>query len=265
MNRSEVAKTTIVAVLGCLVLALFIAACARKKPRSEGVQTYTYRVVRELPHDRQAFTQGFAFAGGFFYESTGLYGKSSLRRLDARTGALLAVIPLDARYFGEGLAVLSNRLIQLTWREHTGLVYEVESLKQIRSFTYEVEGWGLTTDGQRLILSDGSATLRLLDPETFRETSRVAVRDRRGPVSGLNELEYVNGLVFANVWPTEQIAMIDLESGTIRGWIDLHGLAERMEGPLDVANGIAFDPAEKRLYVTGKFWPRIFEIVLHSR
>ncbi|MCX7591947.1 MAG: glutaminyl-peptide cyclotransferase, partial [Kiritimatiellae bacterium] len=190
----------ILALFRGFFLAMVAVSCRQRGSSGEAPAIYTCRVVREIPHDGQAFTQGLAFENGRFYESTGLYGKSGLRVLDAETGALLGQKPLEPGYFGEGLTLFNNFLVQLTWREKTGFVYDAKTLDLLLTFSYEGEGWGLTFDGVRLIMSDGTSTLRFLDPQTFRETGCVVVRDGDAPVAGLNELEYVKGLVYANVW-----------------------------------------------------------------
>ena len=227
--------------------------------------TYGYTVVRTYPHDREAFTQGLAFDDqGALYESTGQRGESSLRRVELSSGAVLQRHDLPAALFGEGVAVFGDRIIQLTWQAGRAFVYDKTSFDLLREFTYRTEGWGLTHDGRRLIMSDGTATLYFLHPDTFAETARLTVRDHRGPVIRLNELEYVRGEIFANVWQTDRIARIDPRTGHVTGWIDLTGLlppSDRRQ-PVDVLNGIAYDPRTDRLFVTGKWWPKLFEITL---
>lgn len=230
---------------------------------------YTYRVVNRFPHDPNAFTQGLVFHEGVLYESTGLNGQSSLRRVSLETGEVLARRDIDARYFAEGLALWRDSLIQLTWQAGTAFVYDRSSLEPTGTLSYTGEGWGLASDGQKLILSDGGpdGELRFLDPETFAETGRLVVRDRGAPVNFLNELEVVGDEIFANVWQTERIARISPETGDVTGWIDLTGLlpaAERSH-PDAVLNGIAWDAANDRLFVTGKLWPTLFEIRLERR
>lgn len=226
------------------------------------VPTYTYRVVKTYPHDRRAFTQGLVYIDGALYEGTGLYEQSSLRRVDLQTGAVQQQRDLDPKYFGEGIAVVGDRIMQLTWQSNVGFVYNRGSFEPIGQWNYQGEGWGLTYDGARLIMSDGTATLRFLDPQTLQETGRIEVADANGPVTRLNELEYVNGEVWANVWQTDRIARIDPQSGRVVGWIDLAGLlnAEDRVEPVDVLNGIAYDMESRRVFVTGKLWPKLFEI-----
>lgn len=229
--------------------------------------TYTYRVVRSYPHDPGAFTQGLIYVDGLLYEGTGLPGRSSLRRVELESGEVLQSIPLDERYFGEGIAILGSRLYQLTWQEGVGFIYDWPSLERVGEWTYEGEGWGLTDNGTHLIMSDGTPTLRYLDPESMQVVRQVEVHAGFGLVAQLNELEYVRGEVYANLWKTDHVARIDPESGIVLGWIDLSGLlteAERAQG-VDVLNGIAYDAQGDRLFVTGKLWPRLFEIELERR
>lgn len=223
-----------------------------------------YRVVATYPHDRRAYTQGLVYAGGALYESTGLYGRSSLRRVDMASGRVEIIRPLADRYFAEGLTAFDDRLIQLTWRSGTGFVYRRDDLRLIAEFRYATEGWGLTHDGQHLIMSDGSATLYFLDAERFTEVRRVDVHDGRGPVRYLNELEYIGGSIFANVWESARILRIDPQSGRVTGIVDLSLLVERMrrEPSAGVLNGIAYIPGSGRLLVTGKQWPALFAIEL---
>ena len=225
---------------------------------------YTYRIVNVYPHDTRAFTQGLVYADGFLYEGTGMNGESSLRKLDFQSGTPLAYHELDRQYFGEGVTVFEDRIIQLTWKSGMGFAYDRYSFALIEEFFYPTEGWGLTHDGQRLIMSDGTEVLHFLDPYSFSETGHVVVMENGKPLSNLNELEYVVDEIFANVWPTDDIVRIDPASGTVLGRIHLQGLL----GPgdthpkIDVLNGIAYDATLKRLFVTGKRWPKLFEIQL---
>lgn len=223
---------------------------------------YGYEIVNVYPHDVRAFSQGLVFADGFLYEGTGQYGQSSLRQVDLESGKVLKYVPLPREIFGEGIAISGSQIIQLTWQNRVGLVYDKESLKPQSTFRYKGEGWGLTTDGQRLVMSDGSATLRFLDPKTFRVVDTVTVHSRGAPVDRLNELEYVEGEIYANVWGSDRIARISPRTGEVLGWIDLTGLLTPAErGNIDaVLNGIAYDAQAKRLFVTGKLWPKLFEI-----
>lgn len=225
----------------------------------------TFTVVASYPHDAQAFTQGLVYEGeGVLIEGTGLNNRSSLRRVKLETGEVVQQHDLAAEYFGEGVAVLGERIYQLTWQSQLGFVYDRASFALQRTFAYPTEGWGLTHDGQRLILSDGTDVLYFLDPEQLVETGRVLVTAGEEAVFELNELEYINGFVYANVWTTDQIAKIDPASGRVVAWIDLTGLlpAEARAQGADVLNGIAYDAAGDRLFVTGKLWPQLFEIDL---
>ena len=224
---------------------------------------YGYRVLQTYPHDPDAFTQGLVWDEGVVYEGTGLNGRSSLRRVDLETGEVLQMISLDDLYFGEGITVFGDRIIQLTWRSRVGFVYDKESLEQLNAFGYEHEGWGITHDGERLIVSDGTPILYFWDPDTLTEIGRVQVRDGAQPVARLNELEYVNGEIWANVWLTPRIARIDPATGLVTGWIDLTGLPrpEEITQPIDVLNGIMVGD-NGRIFITGKLWPTLYEIEL---
>jgi len=243
-------------------------APARPQTAVKPVALYGYAVVRSYPHDPSAFTQGLVFLDGVLYEGTGMNGQSGIRKVRLDTGEVLQSRPLDAKHFGEGIVVWKNEIVQLTWRSGMGFVYDRETFEPRRSFSYAGEGWGLTHDGTRIIMSDGSetGTLRFLDPQTLRETGKLIVRDGSGPVKNLNELEFVKGEIYANVWQTERIARISPRTGQVIGWIDLTGLLDRREAPgADVLNGIAYDAKRDRLFVTGKWWPRIYEIQLVAR
>jgi glutamine cyclotransferase len=238
------------------------------EPISRTVQSaiprYDYRVVNTYPHDPGAFTEGLQYVDGALYEGTGRNGASDLRRVALETGEVQQRCTLPDSYFGEGVTVLGDKIYQLTWQNHVGFVYDKTSFTLQRSFTYASEGWGLTHDGRRLIMSDGTATIHFLDPATLGETSHIDVYDDHGLVVRLNELEYVHGEIYANVWQTDRIARIDPRSGEVLGWIDLGGLLseEDRRQPVDVLNGIAYDAAHDRLFVTGKLWPKVFEIEL---
>lgn len=224
---------------------------------------YTYTVRSVFPHDPEAFTQGLVFHEGRLYESTGLYGRSSVREVALETGEVLRIIRLPAAYFGEGLALHAGRLIQLTWREQAGFIYDLGRFERIGEFSYLGEGWGLTHDGRRFIMSDGTSRLRFLDLHTLRVTGVLQVRLGNRPVSRINELEYVEGRIFANIWQEDRVAVICPESGFVLAWIDFSGLLTPEERrTVDVLNGIAYDAASGRLFVTGKKWPRLFEVEL---
>lgn len=228
---------------------------------------YTFEIIHTFPHDPEAFTQGLVYENEALYEGTGLYGQSSLRRVDLESGAVLQRHDLPAQYFGEGITVFESRIIQLTWKSHTGFVYAKDSFDLIEQFSYPTEGWGLTHDGERLVMSDGTSTLYFLNPESFNEIGRLEVRERGVPVSELNELEYIAGEIYANVWRTDRIARISPGTGEVTGWIDLAGLLdpETAGAEAGVLNGIAYDAENDRLFVTGKRWPSLFEIRLIPR
>lgn len=221
-----------------------------------------YQVVHVYPHDRNAFTQGLEFRAGFLYEGTGQYGHSDLRRVKLETGQVVQQIRLPAEYFGEGITVINQQIIELTWRAQTGFVYEQNSFRRLRSFSYPGEGWGLANDGAQIYMSDGTPQIRVWDPVTLQEKRRFTVRDGAAPVTYLNELEWVRGELYANVWQTDRIVRISPTDGKVLGWVDLSGLldaADRTE-QVDVLNGIAYDVLGDRLFVTGKLWPKLFEI-----
>jgi glutamine cyclotransferase len=211
-----------------------------------------------------AFTEGLIFANGFLYESTGLEGRSSLRKTQLETGQVIQLFEMPVDLFGEGLTVFGDRLIQLTWKSQLGYVYDKATFQLLREFNYPTEGWGLAQDGKNLIMSDGTSTLYFLDPQTFERVRQVEVDGADGPVTQLNELEYVRGEIYANIWTTDRIARIDPKTGRVLGWIDLTGLlnARPSDPPVDVLNGIAYDAVGDRLFVTGKLWPKLFEIAL---
>lgn len=238
------------------------AADAPASPPAQ-LPRYTYEVVNTYPHDANAFTQGLVFDGETLYEGTGLNGRSSLREVDLESGSVLRQVDLPQQYFGEGITVWDDQIVQLTWQSGQGFVYDKESFELQGSFNYATEGWGITEDGRRLIMSDGTATLYFWNPENFQPVDEIDVYDLDGPVYRLNELEYVKGEILANVWQTDLIAQIDPVTGQVLGWIDLTGLlAPADRAGADVLNGIAYQEASDRLFVTGKLWPKLFEIRL---
>jgi len=248
-----------------LLTALVVSSCSSQPPSiSQPVLVYTYKIVNTYTHDRNAFTQGLVYDNGVLYESTGLYGNSSLRKVDLATGDVLQITKLPAEYFGEGITVYDDTIVQLTWQSHTGFVYNKDSFSLLHLFSYPTEGWGITYDSQRLIMSDGTSTLYFLNPKTLESIGSIEIRDGDRPVNMLNALEYVNGKVYANVWQTDRIAIIEPQDGRITGWIDLSGLlqTQNYNGYVDVLNGIAYDAQADRLFVTGKLWPFLFEIKL---
>jgi glutamine cyclotransferase len=247
-------------LIGLLLFAFLLTATGRGPL---AVRTDGYQTVHTYPHDPTAFTQGLVYIEGHLYESTGLNGRSSLRMEDLYTGRVLQKYDLPAEYFGEGLTDWGSNLIQLTWKAQTGFVYDRFSFSLLRSFHYPGEGWGLTHDKTQLIMSDGTSYLRFLDPNSFREVRRIHVTDETGhPIEELNELEYVRGEIYANVWQTDKIARISPRTGKLLGWIDFSGLIDKRElsGSDAVLNGIAYDSRGDRLFVTGKLWPKLFEI-----
>lgn len=216
-------------------------------------------VVRTFPHDPMAFTQGLEFSGDTLYESTGMVGRSWLRKVDLETGRVLEQANLAPPYFGEGITIVNGRIVQLTWQHQTGFVYKLPGFAFIKQFNYPGEGWGLTNDGKQIYMSDGTSQIRVLDPDTFKELKRISVTDAGTPVSALNELEWMDGVILANVWMTDRIARIDPATGRVTGWIDLSHLPRNRESA-DVLNGIAYDARDRRLIVTGKQWDHMYQI-----
>ena len=235
-------------------------------PKASAIPVFGYQIINVYPHNSAAFTQGLVYDEGVLYEGTGLYGRSSLRRVDLETGRVLEQTRLESNLFGEGVALWKDRIIQLTWQSGLGLVYGKANLTEIRNFSYQTEGWGITPYNKSLIMSDGTDILHILDPESFAETGQIKVTANGIPLKGLNELEYIKGLIYANVWPTNWIAIISPETGEVKGKINLQGILQEnytlLGYKVDVLNGIAYDEREDRLFVTGKLWPKLFEIKL---
>jgi glutaminyl-peptide cyclotransferase len=231
---------------------------------ADALPIYTYDVIKVRPHDRGAFTQGLVYLDGALLESTGLNGRSSLRKVDLETGKVLKSVDVPAEYFAEGLALLNGKLFQLTWQNEKCFVYDLQTFQKEKEFTYTGEGWGLTTDGHWLIMSDGTDQIRFLDPATFEEKRRITVMARGHMVNKLNELEFIKGEIYANIWTTDYVVRIDPATGKVVGVIDFSGLLapEDRDHTTDVLNGIAYDPAGDRLFVTGKCWPKLFEVRL---
>jgi glutaminyl-peptide cyclotransferase len=249
-----------------LLLAATVALSCRKQSSSptDHIPVFSYRIVRQIPHDPSFWTQGLVFDGGFLYEGTGEYGNSGIFKIAPSTGQVLQSRTLESDYFGEGITIFENRLIQLTWKSRVGFVYDKDTFALLKTFSYSTEGWGLTHNGRELILSDGTDTLSFLDPQTFAVTHQLKVTAAGRPVTQLNELEFVSGKILANLWQSDRIAQIDPETGAVLAWIDLAGLlgTTAADEPVDVLNGIAWNPATGRLLVTGKLWPTLFEIEL---
>jgi glutamine cyclotransferase len=259
--RALVAAALSVAIAGAWVVLSRTNAGASAQWSERSIPLYGYTLVKTYPHDRDAFTQGLQYLDGVLYEGTGLRGRSSIRRVDLETGKVLQRHDIPAQYFGEGITVWKAELFQLTWQSGVAFVYDRETFAPRRTFRYTGEGWGLTHDGTGLIMSDGTDALRFLDPATFAERRRVTVTAAGQPVRDLNELEFVKGEILANVWQTDTIARIEPKTGRVTGWIDLTGLlTPRERATTDVLNGIAYDAAGDRLFVTGKLWPKLFEI-----
>jgi len=261
-----------------LMLLTFLTAIALRAPileaqtasdsaGSSSVPVFGYQIIKTYPHDSAAFTQGLVYDQGMLYEGTGEFGQSNLRRVDLETGRVLKQTSLAGTLFGEGVVVWKDRLIQLTWRSGIGFVYDKENLTEVGDFRYQTEGWGITSDGRNLIMSDGTETLHFLDPETFAEQGQIKVEAAGVPVQGLNELEFVKREIYANVWPTNWIVIISPETGEVKGAVNLQGILQKVDGQLDgqrvdVPNGIAYDREGDRLFVTGKLWPKVFQIEL---
>jgi len=227
-------------------------------------EKYTYNVKKVYKHDVNAYTQGLFWHNGFLYEATGLKGESTVRKVKLETGEVLQSFAIPTDVFGEGIVLFDNKIVQLSWDSGRGFVYDFASFKQIDEFSYTGEGWGICTDGEKLFMTDGTPTIRILDPTTYSVTDRLEVYDNDGPVKLLNELEYINGEIFANIYQYEKIARIDPKTGKVLAYIDLDGILPMNDwtSNTDVLNGIAYDAATKRLFVTGKKWPKLFEIEL---
>jgi glutamine cyclotransferase len=232
------------------------------KPR-----TLDFKILNSWPHDRGAYTQGLVWEDGFLYEGTGQWNESSLRKTDIRSGEAVHIMNLPDDVFGEGITILNDRIFQLTYKSQVGFVYDKESFRRIQKVYYEnKEGWGLTHNGENLIMSDGSHRIYYMDPEYFSEIRQIEVYDDKGPVNRLNELEYIEGKIFANIYGEEEIVVIDPESGKVSGRINMQGILpqEDRHRRIDVFNGIAWNPDQRILYVTGKYWPRLFEVSLQD-
>jgi glutaminyl-peptide cyclotransferase len=259
--RSLVNFRRLALALAMIAFTPMMGACGPVAPKA--TPEFGYEVVHTYPHDPEAFTEGLFYLDGFLYESTGLEGRSSIRKVRLTTGEVVMQRALAPAYFGEGIVNWKNRLIQLTYRTELGFIYDLTNFNPQSSFHYVGEGWGLTQDGAHVLMSDGTQFIRFLDPETLNEVRRIAVTDQGQPVRNINELEWVKGEILANIWQTNQIARIDPKTGRVSGWIDLSGLLKPGSNDPDaVLNGIAYDSRGQRLFVTGKRWPKLFEIRL---
>ena len=261
-------KLLVFGLVLCLSL-LLSPLTIQKQADGSGTATpvFGYKIIKVFPHDPEAFTQGLVFHQGALYEGTGLSGKSTLRKVDPETGRTLKMVQLPDQYFGEGITLWGNKIVQLTWKSGIGLVYDRKTFRLLKRFDFFTEGWGITQDGKQLIMSDGTSFLYFWDPHSFKEIKRIQVHDRGIPIPRLNELEYIKGEIFANVFPTDRIVKISPQTGRVTGWIDLRGLLSTTDQarPVDVLNGIAYDARKDRILVTGKYWPKIFEIRLVLR
>ena len=246
-------------ILGCVVVLYCLILNYSPEP-----VFYGYKVIHTFPHDPNAFTQGLVWNNGYLYEGTGLAGQSTLRKVELETGKVVQSINLPVKYFGEGITIFKDKIIQLTYLSKVGFVYDKETFKLLREFHYPTEGWGITHDGKRLIMSDGTPTLYFLDPQTFEEIFSVNVYCRNNLLWDINELEFIDGRIYANIWRTDQIAIIEPKTGQVTGLVELGGLLAGKDRTrkVDVLNGIAYDPVNHRLFVTGKFWPKLYEIKL---
>lgn len=246
------------------LVAFALAACAHAAPGT--IPVYGYRVVHAYPHDTDAYTEGLFYLDGHLYESTGRVGHSSVRKVDLASGKVLQQTATPWPAYGEGIIAWKDRLIQLTWRRHEGFIYDLATLKPLARFAYPGEGWALTSDGKHLYMSDGTSVIRMLDPDTLKQTGAIHVTADGAALKNINELEWVDGQIFANVWLSGRIARIDPANGKVVGWIDLSGLGPKSDSlpdpTNDVLNGIAWDAGHRRLFVTGKQWPKLYEIDL---
>jgi glutamine cyclotransferase len=257
MNKKHIIATLLLIIV--TVIASFIAINQWQTATTNPPTLYKFEILNTYPHDTTAFTQGLVYNNGSFFESTGGYGTSTLRKVDLETGQVTKEFKLTDQFFGEGLTQINNELLQLTWQENTGFIYEKNTFDPIGNFSYATEGWGLTYDGSNLIMSDGTSNLYFLNPTTYQEVRQINVLDGNNSITYINELEYVNGDIYANIWLTEKIAIINPQNGQIKGWINMTGLYQP-QGSNDVLNGIAYDQQSNRLFVTGKNWPNIYEI-----
>ena len=251
---------------GILVILFIIGcniACTIPTEADAEISSLSCQVLEVHPYDTDAYTQGLVWQDGFLYVGTGLYGSSSLRKTDLETGKILQQITLSDNFFGEGITIFEDRIYQLTWKEQTGFVYDLETFQLLEIFSYEHEGWGITHDGESLIISDGTSLLRFVNPFTFQEIKQIEVFENEKPVFRINELEYVKGKIYANIWQTDKIAMIDAESGKVNNWLDLAEISNLVKidnSEINVLNGIAYNRDKDYFFITGKLWPKVFKI-----
>lgn len=270
-SAAVVSRAALLTSLLFLAVPHSVVAQAAEEARTQRAPEYTFKVVHAFPHDPKAFTQGLAWRDGFLYEGTGLKGRSSLRKVRLETGEIVRQIDLAPEFFGEGITFYKNTIIQLTWLSHTGFVYDRGNFRLLRQFSYPGEGWGLAANpapnSEEIFMSDGTAEIRVLDATRLIEKRRFTVRDGSKSIDQLNELEYVDGEIFANIWQSDRIARISPQTGKVLGWIDLTGLLSPMyrRDAGAVLNGIAYDLVHKRLFVTGKLWPTVFEIRMAAK
>lgn len=263
MNKSlKIFIPAFLTILGVVLVLYIVNSNNSSMPGSSGV--YRYTIVNTFPHDPNAFTQGLVWENGFLYEGTGQPGHSTLRKVELETGKVLQSIELPDEYFGEGITILNDKIIQLTYLSNVGFVYDKDTFEMLRQFNYPTQGWGITHDGKNLIMSDGTPTLYFLDPETFETISSIDVYYNNKLLWEINELEFIDGQIYANLWRTDRIAIITPQTGQVTAMINMKGLltGSDLSREVDVLNGIAYDPVNHRLFVTGKYWPKLFEIKL---
>ncbi len=263
-NKIRIIFFTTAFLFICLFLYIFFRDNGDIKNDSSYYRKYKYAVINEYPHDTNAFTQGLVYKEGFLYEVTGLKGESAIRKINLETGEVLQIRDIEDEYFGEGIAIYEDKLIQLTWKSGKGFVYDLETFNLLDEFKYTTEGWGITSSEDYFIMSDGTSALYFLDPSNYDVVRELEVYGENGTVDNLNELEYINGEIYSNVWMTDTIVIINPENGELTGKIDLSELTDRLDNKndIDVLNGIAYDVNNDRVFVTGKLWPKIFEIEL---
>jgi glutamine cyclotransferase len=262
MEKVTLAIVLFVVAILCVGGVLVVILNLGQTPNDSTSPTlYTYQIIKTHPHNTTAFTEGLVFNNGVLYESTGEYGYSSLRQVNLENGVVEQEVLLPNKYFGEGLTVVNESLVQLTWREKIGFIYDKETFSLLGNFSYSSEGWGLTFNGSDLIMSDGTSKLTFINPVTFQQIGQISVHDGNTPVTNINELEFISGYVYANIWMQQKIAIINPQTGTVKGWIDLTGIYQTNNLD-DVLNGIAFDSQTNRLLITGKDWSNLYEITI---